>query len=192
MLLGAAAALATRPARAQAVRYVFDQDNGIIEFTVHHLGLLHSTGRFTRFNAEVMLDATDESRAGVDVTVETGSISLAWPGAEETLRSPPYFDTAKFPTARFKGSTVGPSGSDRFAIKGDLSLRGVTRPFDMQGQLLGKRFDRLLGANVANFSAGGALSRSAFGMTADQLMTGDAVRIGVRVTLRLADAGHAG
>jgi len=191
-MLGAAAAMVARPAAAGTVRYVFDQKLGEIAFTAHHLGLLTSTGRFSRFDAEILLDPGDPSRAAVDVTVETGSIVLAWPGAEDLLRSPAYFDSARFPTARFKGSTVGPGGFAHFAIKGELSLRGVTRPFDMEGQLLDRRFDQALGVNVADFTAGGTLSRSEFGMTADEVMTGDRVRIGVRVAIQLVDAPRDG
>ncbi len=187
LVFGAAAAMVARPAAARPVRYVFDQKLGEIAFTAHHLGLLTSTGRFARFDAEVLLDPGDPSRAAVDVTVDTGSIELAWPGAEDLLRSAAYFDSARFPTARFKGSTVGPGGFARFAIKGELSLRGVTRPFDMQGALLARRFDPALDVDVADFTAAGALSRSEFGMTADEVMTGDQVRIGVRVAIQLTD-----
>jgi polyisoprenoid-binding protein YceI len=191
-VLGAAATLLARPALAQPVRYVFDQKTGTIEFTTRHMGLWSSTGRFTRFDAEVVLDSSDASRAAVEVTIDTGSIVLAWPGAEDLLRSPAYFDSARFPTAHFKGSTVGTGGFERFAIKGDLSLHGVTRPFEMQGQLVARHFVPSLGAEVAEFDASGGLSRSAFGMVADQLMTGDQVRIGVRVALQLAEAARAG
>ncbi len=192
VVLGGVAALIARPALAAPVRYVFDQKAGTIEFTAHHLGMLTSTGRFARFDAEVLLDSVDASRAAVDVTVDTGSIVLPWPGAEDLLRSPAYFDAARFPTAHFKGGTEGPGDFQRFAIKGELSLRGVMRPFGMQGELKAKRFDKTLGANVAEFAASGTLSRAAFGMTADSLMTGDEVRIGVRVAIRLVDAAREG
>jgi polyisoprenoid-binding protein YceI len=192
VLLGAGAAVFAPAASASPLRYEFNESFGSIAFTAHHLGMLTSTGRFGRFQAEVMLDAADATQAAVDVTVETGSIGLAWPGAEDLLRSAAYFDTARFPTAHFKGSTVGQGGLERFAIKGELSMRGVTRPFDMEGQLLARRFDPARGADVAEFTAGGTLSRSAFGMTADQLMTGDTVRIDVRVAIQLAETPSAG
>ena len=192
LVVGAAASLFARAARAAPVHYVFNQKIGSIEFISRHMGLLTSTGKFTRFDAEVVLDSSDASRAAVDVTIDTGSIVLAWPGAEDLLRSPAYFDSAHFPTARFKGSTVGTGGFERFAIKGDLSLRGITRPFDMQGQLVARRFVPSLGAEVADFNAGGILSRSEFGMVADPVMTGDRVRIGVKVAIQLADTARAG
>jgi polyisoprenoid-binding protein YceI len=192
VLFGAAAAMLTPAAFAQPLRYVFDQRGGAIEFTAHHIGLLSSTGRFTKFDAEVQLDSANATQAAVDVTVDTGSIALEWPGAQDLLRSPAYFDSARFPTAHFKGTTIGAGGLERFAIKGELTMRGVTRPFDMQGKLLGRKFVPALGADVAEFSAGGALSRSEFGMTADQLMTGDQVRIDVRVKIQLGTAQQNG
>jgi polyisoprenoid-binding protein YceI len=192
VVLGAAATLFAPAALAQPVRYLFDQTAGTIEFTSRHMGLMHSTGRFTRFNAEIQLDSDDPSRAAVDATIETGSIVLSWPGAEDLLRSPPYFDSAHFPTAHFKGSTAGARGLEHFEINGELSLRGIARPFGMQGRLLARRFVPARGADVADFTASGTLSRSAFGMTADQIMTGDDVRIDIRVSIQLAGPTHEG
>jgi polyisoprenoid-binding protein YceI len=192
VVLGAAATLFAPAALAQPVRYVFDQTAGTIEFTSRHVGVMSSTGHFTRFNAEVQLDSADPSRAAVDATIETGSIVLSWPGAEDLLRSPLYFDSAHFPTAHFKGSTTGAGGLEHFDINGDLSLRGITRPFGMQGRLLARRYVAARGADVADFTATGTLSRSAFGMTADQIMTGDEIRIDIRVSIQLAGPVHEG
>ena len=192
VLLATASAALAPAAGAAPLRYDFDQSVGAIDFTAHHLGLLTSTGQFRRFMAEIVLDSADARRAAIEATIQTGSVALSWPGAEDTLRSAAYFDSAQFPTAHFKGATVGPGDLTQFAIRGMLSLRGVTRPFDMQGRLLSRQFDPKRGADVATFTARGTLSRSDYGMTEDTLMTGDRIGIEVHVAIQLAAATHAG
>ena len=185
ILAGVALLAAVRPARALQDRYVFDGSAGRIGFTAHHMGMLTSSGRCRGFAAEVVLDQTDPTRASVDVTVQTGSIDLPFPGAEEMLRSEAYFDVTRYPVARFRGMALGAGESGSFPLQGDLTVRGVTRPFAMAARLT----DRARGADgrdVANFAASGVLSRSAFGMTADRLFIGDEVEIGVEVRLVLA------
>lgn len=187
-LIGAAV-LPVAAARAGQSRYVFDQSAGMLTFVAHHLGLFTSTGQFDRFQAEVLLDPRDATSASVNVVVETGSVSLDWPGAVALLRSPDFFDVAAYPTARFRGAAKGVGVATAFPIVGDLSLRGITRPFPMQSRLLGRTHDAALGADFATFSVKGTLSRAAYGMTADSIAIGDAVQVGMTVRLRLAHEG---
>lgn len=191
--LTGAAVLPLATALAGQSRYVFDQSVGTLTFLAHHLGLFTSTGHFDRFQAEVLLDPRDATRASVDVVVETGSVSLDWPGAVALLRSADFFDVAAYPTARFRGTARGLGVTAAFPIVGDLSLRGITLPFPMQSRLVGRAHDPVLGADFATFAVKGSLSRSAYGMTADPIAIGDAVQVGMTVRLRLADGvGGAG
>lgn len=188
-LLGAAGALAARPARALQDRYVFDQSAGQLTFEARHLGLMRSTGRFEAFGAEVVLDRADATRAAVDVRVRTQSVTLPFPGAEELLRSEAFFDVARYPEARFRGQAEGAGVQALFPLVGELTVRGVTRPFAMEARLEGRAVDPALGQEVATFSARGELSRAAYGMTADRLMIEDMVSIGVQVRLILGRDG---
>jgi len=42
----------------------------------------------------------------------------------EHLKSPDFFDTAKFPTITFKSKRVEPGAAGRFKLVGDLTMRG--------------------------------------------------------------------
>ena len=101
-LAGAVFGLAALPARAERV-FRFDQSHGRLEFIARHLLVLTSTGQFSRFDCELMLDPERPENARVAVRVETGSITHAYPGAADLLRSPAYFDAERWPVARFSG-----------------------------------------------------------------------------------------
>jgi len=175
------------PARAETrKRYAFDQKSGTLEFTARHLGFLTSTGRFDNFQAELLIDPDRPLTSHVSATVRTGQIEIAYPGAVDLLRSPEFFDVAQFPEARFTGAATGEGSLQRFTLAGDLTVRGITRPFRMEARLLGRERDAALGADVASFSATGDMKRSEFGMVSDTASISDTIRLSVRVRIVIA------
>lgn len=174
--------LAARPAQAQQ-RYGFDQGGGSIAFIARHLGVLTSTGRFERFEATLLIDPDRPLASDVSVVVQTAAIAIAYPGAAELLRSPPFFDAARFPTARFRGAATGEGTLAGFPLRGEITIRDITRPFAMQARLIDRQPDPALGREVASFSAEGTLLRSAFGMVAEPFAIADRIALQVRVRL---------
>ena len=171
-----------RPAVART-RYVFDQNVGRLEFVARHLGVLSSTGRFEDFSCELLIDPDRPLTTNVEVTVRTGAVALAYPGAVDLLRSPAFFDVEKYPEATFDGAATGEGTLARFFLAGNLTIRGITRPHRMEARLLERKMDPALGREVAEFSAAGDMKRSEFGMTADQAAISDTIRLAVRVRL---------
>lgn len=183
-LLGGLAALAATPARAaDRSRYVFDQTRGQLEFTARHLGILSSTGKFDDFAAELLIDPARPLTTLVTVTVRTAAVELAYPGAVDLLRSPAFFDVERYPEATFTGAATGQGSLADFALAGQLTIRGISRPFTMEAKLLDRHRDATLGRDVATFTAAGAMKRSEFGMTAESLAISDTIRLAVHVTL---------
>lgn len=176
-----------RLGRAQGL-YVFDQGQGKLEFTARHMGMFNSTGEFRRFSARMVLDPARLDQARVQVEVETASAFLAYPGANDLLRSPAYFDSARFPVARFEGRAGMAGNVERFAIGGELEIRGIRKPVEMEARLLSRRMDPAIGAEVAEFTASGDMRRSEYGMTADPQMISDVIRLTVSVRLAVGGA----
>ena len=175
-------ALAARPAKAARV-FRFDHTQGRLEFIARHLLVLNSTGQFSRFACELILDPERPETARVAVQVETASIAHAYPGAADLLRSPAYFDAERWPIARFSGRAKPGGRIEAFELAGPLEMRGVTQPVTMQARLSGRRRDPATGAEIIDCTARGEVSRTAFGMTSDMLATGDRVQLAVSVSL---------
>ena len=174
----ALAALPILPARGQTrARYEFDQTVGRIGFAARHLGLFTSQGSFERFQAILLIDPANPGSASVECVVETGQVSIPFPGATDLLRSENYFDIARHPTARFDGQAQGFGGEGGFPIAGQLAVRGITRPFRMTARLMERQ------SGVARFQAEGEMRRGEFGMVADRTLISDSIQLSVDVRI---------
>ena len=176
------ALLLGRPAAARS-RYMFDSAGGRLEFVARHLGVLSSTGRFEDFAAELLIDPDQPLTTHVEVTVRTAAIALAYLGAVDLLRSPAFFDVERFPEARFSGRATGEGTLARFPLAGDLTIRGITRPYRMEARLVDRKRDPALGRDIAEFSGSGPMRRSDYGMTAEAAAISDEIRLVVRVRI---------
>ncbi len=179
------------PARA-AESYAIDQNFADIGFTVHHLGLFSSAGAFRRFSGGITIDETHPENTRVAVVIATASVSMTWQDAAAMLRSPPYFDVARYPDARFTSTRVIPRGPDRYDVEGLLELRGVTQPVVLHAALVDRRPSNVVGQQIADFVVTGRLKRSLFGMTADPTFISDRVELRIDARVRLDAAAGAG
>jgi polyisoprenoid-binding protein YceI len=182
-LLSSALLLAERAAAAESL-YAIDPRFGSIEFTVNHMGLFTSRGWFRRFSAMIALDPARPARTRISAEVDANSLDMRWQEAATMLRSPDFFDVARFPRIGFRSTDVSVLAPDRYAVRGVLDLRGVSRPLTLSATLLERQAEQ----GTADFDVKGKLSRSAFGMVADHLLIADEVRIAIRARIRLASS----
>jgi polyisoprenoid-binding protein YceI len=84
-------------------------------------------GKFRKWKANVDFRPKEPAKSRAEFEIELGSIDLASEETEAEVRKTDWFDTAKFPVARFASSAVKDLGGDRFEIAGRLSIKGTTR-----------------------------------------------------------------
>ena len=168
--------------------YRGEPDSTTIGFSVSLMGLFGTGGRFTRFDGSLVLDLDHPEASKVDVTVDTRSLSMPWPTAEETAQSTDYFDVVKYPEMRFVSRRVIAIDATHARIDGELTIRGTTRPQSFTADLEGRRFDPGLNAEVADFVVRGTVDRRDFGMQADSSFVSNEVTIRIKSHIRLAEA----
>lgn len=151
-------------ALAAPTRYDLDAKHTQVRFGWSHLGFSHQVGRFDRFDAQFQFDPADPTRSTLAVDIPIASIDTGVPALDEHLRSPDFFDAAKFPTATFRSTKVEAVGSKALKVSGDLTLHGVTRPvvLDVTINQIGPY--PMGGRPSAGFDATTTLKRSDFGI----------------------------
>ena len=146
--------LLTAPA-LRAADYALDPEHSNVQFSVPVMVVSKVSGKFMRYDVRLSAGkARDLSQAKVTAVIETASIDTGSDSWDGKLRTPAYFDAAKYPEIRFESKRVRKTGK-RWSVLGSLSIHGVTReitlPFEIQGKFDGPHPDDNLGIR-ATFS----------------------------------------
>lgn len=114
--------------------YKFDASRSTIGFRVHQF-FAAPTGKFTRFSGGIDLDREHPERSSVSARIEVSSINTGIKQRDDHLRSPEFFNVAKFPEIIFKSRSVKQTGQQSGDIVGDLTMHGVTKPITLHVKL---------------------------------------------------------
>ena len=135
-LFGAVVAVSTPAAAAD---YVFDikGQHASIGFRVKHLGYSWLTGRFDKFDGTFSYDPKNLAASKVNVEIDISSLNSNHAERDKHLRGPDYLDAAQFPKATFVSTSVTPEGENKAKIKGNLTMRGVTKEVVLDMERLG-------------------------------------------------------
>jgi polyisoprenoid-binding protein YceI len=169
----------TDPAQVQAGAYVLDPDHGKITWSVSHLGFSTYRGQFTGVQAKLTADPKAPEMSTLAVTVAMDSVGTLNPELDKHLRSPEFFDVAKFPTATFKATKVAVTGKDTGTITGDLTLHGVTKPVTLQANFHQAGLFPMDKKYRVGFDAQATIKRSDFGIDAYLPLLGDTVTLDI-------------
>jgi polyisoprenoid-binding protein YceI len=123
---GLAAALAL-PASAGTTTWQIDPQHSSAQFGVTHLMISTVRGEFHGVKGTVVLDDQDITRSTVNVTIDATSVDTREPDRDKHLKSPDFFDVAKYPSITFKSTKVEQVSPGELKVTGDLTIRGVTK-----------------------------------------------------------------
>lgn len=166
----------------QAGTWDIDPVHSDVSFTVVHLGLTRYRRSFEKFDGQI-ITAPDPLQSSVTATVDITSFDTGLEKFNQHLLADGFFDAANHPTARFR-STGLRTYKEQFALEGQLTLRGVTRPviFDLQLHGFGEGIN---GETKVAFSAETIIRRTDFGIAFDATLPNGKLVVGNEVRLAL-------
>jgi polyisoprenoid-binding protein YceI len=123
----AVAVMAPALALADTSTWNIDTSHTEAGFSVRHLVISTVKGSFGKTTGTVKLDPADITKSSVEATIDVASVNTRNEDRDKHLRSPDFFDAAKFPTITFKSTKVEKAG-DGLKVTGDLTMKGVTKP----------------------------------------------------------------
>jgi polyisoprenoid-binding protein YceI len=133
-------------------------------FSVKHFMLSTVRGDFDKTTGTAVIDDADVTRSTVEVTIDVTTISTRDQKRDAHLKSPDFFDVAKYPTATFKSTKVEKAG-EGLKVTGDLTMHGVTKPVVLDVTNLTKEIKDPYGNSRRAVSATGKLNRKDFGVS---------------------------
>jgi polyisoprenoid-binding protein YceI len=177
---------AARP--AAAAKFVADPAHSEVLFKVKHMGISTVTGRFQEFSASFDLDPATGKLGGAEATIKVASISTNVAKRDDHLKSGDFFALDQFPAITFVSKEVTPGQDGHFNMKGDLTIRGVTKPVVLDVTPGGMA--EAWGGHIAAFSATTTINRQDFGVSWSKaldnggLVVANEVRIEISVEAR--------
>jgi polyisoprenoid-binding protein YceI len=168
-------------------KWVLDPTHAEITFKVKHMMISNVSGKFTKFDAQVETEGEDFNTAKATFTAEAGSIDTGNEQRDGHLKSPDFFDAAKFPQIKFvatKYENVDNDGS--YEVYGDLTIRDITKNVKLDAEFGGVIKDPW-GNTRAGITISGKINRKEFGLSwhgvteTGSLVVGEDVRIHVEL-----------
>jgi polyisoprenoid-binding protein YceI len=163
--------------------YQIDPAHSSAQFSIRHMMISNVRGEFPKLSGTIVYDPEHPEQSSVDVTIDVSSISTREAQRDTHLKSADFFDAEKFPTITFKNKEVVAHKNGDVKLKGDLTIRAVTREvvLDVEGPTPESKDP--WGNQRIGASATTKINRKDFGLTWNSaletggLLVGDEVKI---------------
>jgi polyisoprenoid-binding protein YceI len=160
-----------------------DPAHSTVGFTARHLMVSKVRGSFASYSGSITVGPTLEA-SSAEVTIEAASIETRDAQRDAHLRSADFLDAEHFPTLHFRSTNIAQTGPSTGTVTGDLTIRGVTRPVELDVELLGVVTDPWGGRRLG-VVATGEIDREAFGLTWNVALEAGGVVVGRKVRLEI-------
>src|SRR3972149_8195187 len=173
---------------AQTTKWGYDASHAKVGFTISHFGISETEGKFTKFDGTVLSDKPDFSDATIDISIDVNSINTEDAKRDTHLKSPDFFDVAKYPSITFKSKLFKSVGKNKYKLTGNFTLHGITREIELDVIYKGTVVDPYKNTK-AGFKISGVIDRTQFGLVwngklaAGELLVGNDVYLDINIEL---------
>jgi polyisoprenoid-binding protein YceI len=165
----------------KAGTWKLDPTHSDITFSVRHLAISKVKGKFEEFDVTAV--TTDDPHATtVSATIEISSVNTNQKDRDNHLRTSDFFEADKHPQMTFVSTSFEPEDGGDFVLKGDLTLKGVTKPVTLKGEFGGIITDGY-GQTKAGVEASTKINRHDFGVSWNMALEAGGLTLGDDVTI---------
>ena len=163
--------------------WTIDPPHTRLGFVARHAMVTKVRGAFEDVAGTIVIDSANPSGSTAAVAVQLASVNTGAPDRDAHLRSADFFDVEVNTEMTFASTAVKDDG-DEFVMIGDLTIKGVTRPIELELEPTGVATDPF--GNVrAGFEGVAELSRKDFGLTWNVALEAGGVLVSDKVKIQL-------
>lgn len=184
-LLAVAIAVSSVSFTAQAqTKWVVDPVHSSVNFNIEHLVISEVEGKFKTYNGTILANKPDLTDAVIEFSIDVNSIDTDNEMRDKHLIAPDFFDAAKFPKMTFKSTSFKKISGNKYALNGNLTMHGVTKPAKFDVTYGGTAKDGY-GNTKAGFKAKGTVNRFDYGLKYNSLTEAGGATLGKDVEIDL-------
>lgn len=142
-----------------------DKNHSQVSFAIVHSGISEVEGVFDVFDATIVTSEEDFSDAQFEVDIDVASIDTQVEMRDNHLKSADFFDVEKYPTMTFKSTSIEEISDNKYKVRGDLTLHGITKPVTLDVWYRGT--NETPKGSTAGFQITGTILRSDFNLGPD-------------------------
>lgn len=166
-----------------ATKWAIDPMHSEVQFKVKHLVISTVSGFFKSFEGTVESENEDFQDAKINFSIDINSIDTNQTMRDEHLKGP-EFESEKYPHIKFQSTSFKKTDDDEYELKGDLTIKDVTKPVTLEVEFGGAATD-FYGNTKAGFEITGKINRKEFGLTWDGVTEAGSVVVGEDIKLTI-------
>jgi polyisoprenoid-binding protein YceI len=163
--------------------WAIDKGHSHINFVARHMVISNVKGTFDKFDGKVVVPGSDIEAANIEVTIDVSSINTGVPDRDNHLKSPDFFDVQNHEKAFFKSTDISKTSDDEYEIKGDLTIRGITKPVTLKATHGGTIKDPY-GLDRMGFEVTGKINRFDFDLKWNALLEAGGAVVGPDIKIQ--------
>lgn len=164
-----------------AGEYTIDVAHSRVGFVARHAMVTKVRGSFQDFEGKATVSG-DPASSSVEVTIQAASIDTGNEQRDGHLKSNDFLSPDEFPTITFKSTSVTPVDDENFKITGDLTIKGTTKPVDIDFEYTGSAVDPF-GNNRIGFEGSVEINRKDWGVNWNAALEAGGVLVSEKIKL---------
>ena len=180
LLAGAIALVSVATAATET--YNIDPVHSTVGFSIRHI-FSKVNGTFTTFEGSIVVDRDNLEASSAEATIDIASVDTHSEQRDKHLKTPDFFDAAKFPKMTFKSKSWKKTGDNTFDVTGDLTIKDVTKEVVLKVTSLGFG-PGMMGTPVSGWDISTTIDRTDFGVNGPAMLgkaVGNEVTISISV-----------
>ena len=174
------AALLTASVVFAADTYTIDPAHTSFGFTVKHMMISNVPGEFDKFDGQIIYSPADLANSKANVTIDVSSINTRIDKRDAHLKSPDFFDAAKFPTITFVSTKFTP-----MSITGNLTMKGVTKEITIPVTISGP-VKTMMGGQAIGITGSATINRQDYGINWNKVLDQGGVAVSNDVLISIS------
>lgn len=184
--LGLTTLIASTLINATPINYTIDPAHTATVFSWNHFGFSNPSANFSDIQGLIRVDENKPSQSTVQVDIPVRHVNTNVAALDQEFQQASWFNAAQYPNITFKSTQVKTKDKKHFKIKGDLTVKGITKPVVLDAILNKKGIHPMTKAESIGFNATTSFNRSEFNLGTYVPAVSDKITVNITVEASVA------